>query len=73
MIFRGVVLLHVYKTKLDSFMNDKMSNPILILLRMADSNQTHMDKIRFMVLMVDDHIKMSMPGINDEYYLLPVT
>ena len=50
-----------------------MSNPILILLRMADSNQTHMDKIRFMFLMVDDHIKMYMSDLNDEDYFLPVT
>ena len=39
----------------------KIAKPILILLRMADSNQTHMNKIRFMVLMFDDHIRMSMP------------
>ena len=45
-----------------------MPNPLLILLRMADSNQTHMDKLRFMVLIVDDHIRMSMIGLNDEYY-----
>ena len=32
-----------------------------------------MDNIRFMVLMVDDHIMMSMPEINDENYFPPVT
>ena len=50
-----------------------MEKPLLILLRMADSNQPHMDKLRFMVLMADDHIRMSMPDINDEDYFLPVT
>ena len=38
----------------------KKAKPLLILLRMSDSNQTHMDKLLFMVLMVDDHIMMSM-------------
>ena len=47
----------------------KMAKPLLILLRMADSNQPHMDKLRFMVLMVDDHIRMSLPDINDKDYL----
>ena len=28
-----------------------------------------MDKLRFMVLMVDDHIRMSMSELNDEDYL----
>ena len=50
-----------------------MVKPLFILLRMADSNQPHMDKLRFMVPMVDDHIKMSIPELNDEYYFLPVT
>ena len=44
----------------------KMVKPLLILLMMADSNQPHMDKLRFMVLMVDDHIRISMSEINDE-------
>ena len=44
-----------------------MEKPLLILLRMADSNQTLMDKTRFMVLMVDDHIRMSITEINYEY------
>ena len=44
-----------------------MEKPLLILLRMSDSNQTLMDKTRFMVLMVDDHIRMSIPEINYEY------
>ena len=51
----------------------KMANPLLVLLRMHDSNQPHMDKLRFMVLMVDDHIRMSMPELNNENYLPPVT
>ena len=50
-----------------------MAKPLLILLRMADSNHPHRDKPRFMVLMVDDHISMSMSEINYEYYLPPVT
>ena len=49
-----------------------MENHLLILLRMDDSNQPHMDKLRFMVLMVDDHIRMSMPEKNNEDYLPPV-
>ena len=51
----------------------KMENPLLIILRMDDSNQPHMDKLRFMVLMVNDHIIMYTPEINDEDYLPPVT
>ena len=51
----------------------KISKPLLILLRMADSNQTHMDKLQFMVLMVDDHIMISMPELNYEAYLTPIT
>ena len=31
-----------------------------------------MDKIRFKVLMVDYHIRMSMPEINNEVYFPPV-
>ena len=50
-----------------------MTKPILILLSMADSNQPHMNKLRFRVLMVDDHIRMYMPYINDEDYFPPVT
>ena len=48
-----------------------MAKPLLILLKMADSNQPHMDKLRFMVLMVYDHISMSMPELNGEYYHPP--
>ena len=40
---------------------------------MVGSNQPHMDKLWFMVLMVDDHIRMSLPGLKDEYYFPPVT
>ena len=32
-----------------------------------------MDKLWFMVLMVDDHIRMSMPELNYEDYFPPVT
>ena len=49
-----------------------MANPLLVVLRMADSNQPHMEKLLFMVLLVDDHIRMSMPELNDEYYFPPV-
>ena len=49
-----------------------MAKPLLILLRMANSNQPHMDKLWFMVLMVDDHIRMSMPDLTYEYYFLPI-
>ena len=50
-----------------------MANPLLIFLRTDDSNQPHMDKVRFMGLMVDDHIRMYMPEINDEDYFPSVT
>ena len=46
----------------------KMSNPLLILLRMVNSKNPHTDKLRFVVLMVDDHIRMSMSELNDEDY-----
>ena len=49
-----------------------MAKPLQIILRMDDSNQLHMEKLWFMVLMVDYHIRMSMPELNDEYYLPPV-
>ena len=51
----------------------KTAKPLLILLRMADSNQPHMDTLRFMVLIVDDHIRMSMLELNDEDYFPPIT
>ena len=50
-----------------------MAKPLLIILRMANSNHPHMDNLRFMVLMVDDHIRMSMTDLNDEDYPPPVT
>ena len=50
-----------------------MAKPLLVLMRIADSNQTRMDKLRFMFLMVDDHIRMYMPDLNDEDYFPPVT
>ena len=43
----------------------KMENPLLILLRISDSNQPHMDKLRFIFLMFGYHISMSMPELND--------
>ena len=51
----------------------KMEKPLLILLKMDDSKQTHMENLLFMVLMVDDCISMSMPELNDGDYLPPVT
>ena len=45
----------------------------MIILRMPDSNQPHMENLRFIVLMVDDHISMSMYELNDEDYFTPVT
>ena len=39
----------------------KMANPLLILLIVADSNQPHMDKLRFIALVVDGCIRMSIP------------
>ena len=50
-----------------------MENSLLIILSMADSKQTHADKLRFMLLMFDDHIRMSIPELNDEDYFSPVT
>ena len=38
----------------------KITKHLLIILRMYDSNQPHTEKLRFMVLMVDDHMRMSM-------------
>ena len=49
-----------------------MAKPLLILLRMADSNQPHINKFWFVVLMVDDHIRISMPEINYKDYFPPV-
>ena len=51
----------------------KMAKPILILLRVADSNQPHTDKLRLMVLMVDYNIRISITELNDEEYFSPVT
>ena len=50
-----------------------MAKLLLILLRMADSNQPYMGKLRFMNLMVDDQIRMSIPEINYEDHFPPVT
>ena len=49
-----------------------MANTILIILRMADWNQPHMDKLYLMVLMIDDHIRMPKTNLNDEYYFTPL-
>ena len=51
----------------------KMENVLLIILGMADSNQPHMKNLRFMVLMVDDHIRMSILELNYEKYFPPLT
>ena len=51
----------------------KTTKTFLILLRMAESNQPHMEKLRLMVLMVDDNMRMYMPDINDKYYFPSVT
>ena len=51
----------------------KMAKPLLILLRMVNSNQPQIDKIRLMVIMVDYHIRMSMLDLKDEDYFNPVT
>ena len=40
---------------------------------MANSNQPHMYKIQCMVLMVNYHITMSIPELNDEDSFPPVT
>ena len=50
-----------------------MSKPLIIILRMADSNQTRISKLGFIVLMVDDHIKISMNELNDGDYSPLVT
>ena len=49
-----------------------MEKPLLIILRMAESNHPHMDKLQFTVLMVAYQIRMSMPEINNEDYFPPV-
>ena len=50
-----------------------MAKPLLNILRMADSNQSHMEKLRFMVPMVDYIIRKSMSDLNYEDYFFPVT
>ena len=42
-------------------------------MRMVDSNHTHMEKLWFVVIMVDDRIRMSMPELNYEDHFPPVT
>ena len=51
----------------------KTAKPLLILLSMADSNQPHMDKLWFILIVFDDHIMMSMPELNNEGYFITVT
>ena len=51
----------------------KMTNRLLILLRMDDSNQPHMYKHWYMIPMVDNNIRISMPELNYEDYFPPVT
>ena len=51
----------------------KMTKPLLIFLIMADSNHPHIHNLWFMVIMVDDQIRMSMPEINGDEYFPPVT
>ena len=51
----------------------KIEKNILNIMRMANSNKPQMDKLQFMVLMVDDHIRMSMPELINEEYFPPVT
>ena len=41
-----------------------MTKPILILLRISDSNQPNVYNLCFMILMVDYRISMYMPEIN---------
>ena len=50
-----------------------MAKPLLIIMKMADSNHPHMEKLWFMFLMVYYHIRMSMPDLNYEDYFPPVT
>ena len=49
-----------------------MEKPLFILLRIANSNQPHMDMRRSMALMVDYHTRMSISELNDEDYFAPV-
>ena len=49
-----------------------MAKPVLIFLKMDDSNHPHMYKLRFMVLMADDNIRISVSWLNDVDYLPPV-
>ena len=51
----------------------KMEKLLLVILSMADSNHSHIDKLRFMVLMFDCHTRMSIPDLNDEDYSPPIT
>ena len=51
----------------------KIVKSILIIMSMAESNQPHTENLRFMVLMVDYQIRMSMSDLNSEDYLPPVT
>ena len=50
-----------------------MAKPLLIILRISDSNHPHIDKLRFMVLIVDYHIRMYMSELNYEDYFPLIT
>ena len=43
----------------------KMTQPLLTLLRMSESNHPHIDTLRYMVNSVYDNIRMYMPELND--------
>ena len=69
----GTVAMKKRRSILSSKANlHKMEKPLLILMRMVDSNQPHMDKLRFMVLMVDYHIRMSTPKLENKNYFPPI-
>ena len=68
-----VAMIKYYQSFIQRNIFIKMEKTLLILLRMVDSNHLHMEKLQFMVLMVDDHIRMSISDINDEEYFTPVT
>ena len=51
----------------------KMAKPLLILMSMANSNHLHMDKLGFIVLLVDDQMRIYMLELNEEDYTVPAT
>ena len=46
----------------------KMAKLLLIIMRMDNSNQPHIVKLRLLVLMFDYHISMYTPDLNDKEY-----